>query len=48
MTKSFIDLGMKLLKTRFYLEGFSISVWQILVYLALVAIFIGILRKIFY
>lgn len=47
MTKSFIDLGMRLLKMTFNLEGFTVSVYQIVIYFICIGILIVFIRKIF-
>lgn len=47
MTKSFINLGMNLLKMTFTLEGYTVSVYQIIIYFICVGILIYFIRKFF-
>lgn len=47
MTKSFINLGMNLLKMSFTLEGYTISVYQIVIFFICAGILIYFIKKFF-
>lgn|GEM_PF-6718220 len=47
MTKSFMNLGMNLLKMTFTLEGHTVSVYQIVIYFICAGVLIYFIKKIF-